>query len=206
MNGTLTQDHFIELVWKESLPRLYSSQKNVPLDQAKEYIFNEYDKVSDQRVEWYDIRYWFRFFDLGDGWRKLLESCLHEVKPFPEVVPVLEELGKIYTLVVTTNATSEFAEIELKAAGIKGYFARIFSSTSNFGEVKKTPESYMKICNILKINPEEMAHVGDHRHFDYCAPQKLGVRAFYLDREGREEGDSIVRDLKEFSVKIHPSR
>lgn len=206
MNGTLTEDRFIELVWRESLPRLYAQVKNIPFEQASKYVFQEYDKIGEERVEWYDIKYWFRLFGLGAGWRKLLESCQHVVKPFPEVTCVLEALSRDYTLVVTTNATTEFADIELGAAGIKGYFSRIFSSTSDFGEVKKTPETYLKICQILKIQPEEMAHVGDHRHFDFITPQELGIRAFYLDRKGEEKGDSIVRDLDEFSNKLHPAR
>ena len=206
MNGTLTQDHFIELVWKESLPRLYSRKKNIPFEQAIEYVFNEYAKVGEERVDWYDIKYWFRSFGLGEGWRELLESCQHKVAPFPDAVPVLEELSRHYTLVVTTNATTEFADIELGAAGLKSYFSRVFSSTSDFGQVKKTPESYLKICNTLKISPKEMVHVGDHRHFDFVAPQELGIRAFYLDRRGAEEGDHVVRDLEEFSRKLRPNQ
>jgi HAD superfamily hydrolase (TIGR01549 family) len=206
MNGTLTEDKFIELVWRDGIPRLYSQVKNIPFKQAMKYVFHEYDKVGDERVEWYDIKYWFRFFDLGEGWRELLEGFQHEIKPFPEVIPVLEDLSQDYTLVVTTNAISEFADIELGAAGIKGYFACIFSSTSDFGEVKKSPETYLKICQILNIKPEEMAHVGDHHYFDFITPQELGIKAFYLDRKGREKGDSIVRDLGEFSHKLRPAR
>jgi len=202
MNGTLTQDRFIELVWRESLPRLYSQRKNISFERARDYVFNEYDKVGEERVEWYDIKFWFRFFGLGEDWMNLLESCQYEVKPFPEVISVLEELRQDYTLVVTTNATTEFADIELEASGIKGFFTRIFSSTSDFGQVKKTPDSYMKICQSLNIKPEEMAHVGDHRYFDYVTPRDLGIRAFFLDRRGVEKGNSIIRNLKEFSQKL----
>ena len=89
------------------------------------------------------------------------------------------------------------------AVGLRGYFTHVFSCTSDFDEVKKTPDVYVSVCRILGIEPEEMIHVGDHRHFDFIAPRQLGVTAFLLDREGKEEGDFIVHDLREFWQRIH---
>ena len=202
MNGTLTEDRFTALVWGEGIPRLYSQKEKMPLAKAKEYVFREYEKIGEERKEWYDIKYWFDFFGLGKDWRGLLKSFEHEIKPFPEVPLVLERLSQAHKLIVTTNASKEFFDIELEAAGLKGYFASIFSSTSDFGEVKKTPGIYLKICQSLGIKPEEMAHLGDHRLFDFVVPSSLGVRAFYLDREGKEKGDFIVRNLSEFYDKL----
>jgi GMP/IMP 5'-nucleotidase len=202
MNGTLTQDRFIELVWLEGIPKLYSRAKEIPYEKAKEYVFSEYKKVGEGRIEWYDIKYWFRFFGLGEDWRWLLKSLEHEVKSFPEVPSVLEELSKAYQLILTTNAYREFVDLELEATGLNGYFMRIFSSTSDFGEVKKTPQVYSKICQILGVKPEEIAHIGDHRLFDFAVPKELGIQAFYLDRTGGEEGDFIVRNMNEFRNKL----
>lgn len=202
MNGTLTQNRFAELVWGEGVPRLYSLTKNMPLEEAKEYVFREYDKVGDERVEWYDIRYWFKSFGLGEDWKGLLESFRHEAMPFPDAAYVLEGLKREYELIVTSNAFREFIDIELEAAGLKGYFTHIFSCTSDFGELKKTPDVYLKVCQNLGIEAEGMVHVGDHRYFDFTAPQALGIRAFFLDRQGKERGEFIVHDLREFCQKI----
>ena len=202
MNGTLTQDHFARLVWGEGVPQLYSVAKNVPLEEAKEYVFGEYDRVGEERVEWYDIRYWFRYFGLGADWKGFLESFQHEARPFSDASQVLEDLGRQYEIILTSNATREFIDIELGAAGLKGHFARLFSVTSDFGEVKKTPDVYLKVCRAVGIEPEEMVHVGDHRRFDFTAPRELGIRAFYLDRQGKEEGDSVVHDLWEFCRRL----
>ena len=206
MNGTLTQNRFVELVWGEGVPRLYSREKNISFEQAQEYVFQEYQKIGEERTEWYDIKYWFQLFGLGEEWIELLKSFEHEAKPFPEVIPVLEELGKDYLLVVTTNASQEFVDVELGAAGLKGYFDRTLSSTSDFSEVKKTPEFYSKVCHALQVKPEEIIHVGDHRLFDFTAPRMLGIEAYYLDRSGNEKGDFIVRDLSEFKDKLNSSR
>ena len=202
MNGTITQGRFVDLVWGEGVPSLYAQSRGIPLDKAKETVFREYAKVGEQRTDWYDIRYWFRQFGLGEDWTGLLMRFRNEVAPFPDAVEVLEQMGKEYRLVVTSNASRDFMDIELAAAGLDGYFSDLFSCTTDFGEVKKTPEVYARVCQALSISPQEMAHVGDHRLFDYTAPSQLGITAFHLDRNAATDGDFVVRDLKEFMNKI----
>lgn len=204
MNGTITQGRFVDLVWGEGVPGLYARSRGIPLEKAKELVFREYAEVGDQRTDWYDIRYWFKRFGLGQDWTGLLMSFRSEVAPFPEAVEVLERMGKHYRLVVTSNASRDFMDIELAAAGLDGYFSHLFSCTSDFGEVKKTPHVYARVCQALSISPGEMAHVGDHALFDYTAPSQLGIRAFHLDRSATADGDFVVRDLREFMARIHP--
>jgi HAD superfamily hydrolase (TIGR01493 family) len=206
MNGTITQGRFVDLVWGEGVPTLYARSRGIPLDKAKELVFREYAEVGEQRTDWYDIRYWFKRFGLGQDWTGLLMTFRSEVAPFPEAVEVLEQMRREYRLVVTSNASRDFMDIELAAAGLDGYFSNLFSCTSDFGEVKKTPEVYARVCQALLISPEEMAHVGDHLLFDYTAPMQLGIRAFHLDRNATTVGDFVVHDLKEFMTRIHPDR
>ncbi len=206
MNGTLTQGRFVDLVWGEGIPTLYAQSRRISLEKAKEFVFREYAKVGEQQTDWYDIRYWFRQFDLGEDWTGLLMSFRNEVAPFPEAVEVLEQMGREYRLVVTSNASRDFMDIELAAAGLDGYFSNLFSCTSDFGEVKKTPEVYAQVCRALLIKPQEMAHVGDHRLFDFTAPSQLGIRALHLDRNAPADGDFVVRDLKEFMTKIRSAQ
>jgi FMN phosphatase YigB (HAD superfamily) len=98
----------------------------------------------------------------------------------------------------------------METTGLGRYFDQIFSATSDFGEVKKTLGVYERICQILGTNPDEMVHVGDHYEFDYLVPRKLGIHAFYVDRTGKQKGDSILSDLKDLEKKLqvstkHPS-
>lgn len=204
MNGTITQGRFVELVWHEGLPALFASSRGMPLEAAREIVRREYDIVGEQQTDWYDIRYWFRRFRLGDDWTGLLRSYRHEVAPYPEAEEVLEKLGESYRLVVTSNASRDFMDIELAAAGLDRYFTGLFSCTSDFGEVKKTPEVYARVCQALAISPAEMAHVGDHQLFDFAAPSQLGIRAFHLDRAAGDDGDFIVRDLRGFMQRMLP--
>jgi putative hydrolase of the HAD superfamily len=202
LDGTIITKKFVDTVWLEGIPKLYAAKNSISIEDAKRYILSEYNKIGDSRIEWYDIRYWFKKFNLGNNWQKLLESYKNEIELYPEVVPVLENLSKKCKLILSSNAKREFIDIELRESKIGKYFSQVFSSTSDFNIVKKTGEFYERICNILRIEPSEMIHIGDHKEFDYIIPRKLGVKPFYLDREGKEKGDFVVKDLNDFQNKI----
>ena len=107
-----------------------------------------------------------------------------------------------FPLVLTSNATREFIDIELEATGLRTYFDRIFSATSDFGEVKKTTDFYRRICQSLGAIPEEVVHVGDHHNYDYLVPQALGIHAYYLDRSAQQRGDFILWNLKDLEKRL----
>jgi len=50
------------------------------------------------------------------------------------------------------------------------------------------------------------SHTGDHYEFDYLVPKSVGIKAFYLDRDGTKPKDSFtVKNLKEFAALIKKS-
>ncbi len=200
LTGTLATHRFCDSIWFDGLPRLYSKKYGVPFGSAKEYLVKNYDDLGDEVVEWYDVKYWFDRFDLGDGWMKLLLDYSSDIEFFPEVREVLRGCQQRYDLVLITNASREFTEVE--AAEIKGYFSRMISSVSDFGEVKKTPDFYGRVCRSLGIEPWDLLHVGDHWQFDFVAPRGAGVTAYYLDRTGEHGGEFIIHNLNEFAAKV----
>jgi putative hydrolase of the HAD superfamily len=135
-------------------------------------------------------------------WQILMERYVDKINVYPDGNHILARLKDRFSLVLTSNAGREFIDIELKATGLGIYFDRIFSATSDFGEVKKTIDFYHRICQILGANPFEIVHVGDHYEFDYLIPRKLGIRAFYLDRSGRRKGDFIIGDLGDLEKRV----
>lgn len=192
-DGTLVNPKFVDLIWNFGVPNLLAKKEGVDLEEAKEYARKEYDKVGETSINWYDLAYWFDYFNLSQKHTDLIESFSHEVEIYPEVHSVLEKLCNNYKLVISSNAGREFLDVEIKS--IKRYFSHIFSSTTDFKQVKKTPEFYDNVCKILKISPEEMLHVGDHWNFDVVCPKKLGVTAVYLDRNGKnipKNGHNLV--------------
>lgn len=200
IDGTLADKRFSTLVWEEAIPRMYARKKNIDTEAGKKHVFREYSKVGKERLEWYEIQYWFQHFGLDQDWRELLENYKHEVHLYPEVPSALRNLQPDHTLIVVTNAATEFAEILTK--DIKSYFSHVFSATSDFKVLKSSPRLYELVCEKLAIAPKDLTHVGDHRKFDYSVPRTAGVQAFLLDRNRDTSNGFVVKNLQDFCSRI----
>jgi HAD superfamily hydrolase (TIGR01549 family) len=204
MDGTIVDPEFTDWVWLQGIPMLYAEKTGFPFEEAKHYVVEEYLKVGEGAIEWYDIKYWFQFFQLEQNWKGLMERYVDKIKIYPDVNHILGRLRDRFQLVLTSNAGREFIDVEMEATGLGRYFDRIFSATSDFGEVKKTMEFYQRICQILGVGPQKIVHVGDHYEFDYLVPRSLGIHAFYLDRSGTQNGDFVLRDLRDLEKRLPP--
>ena len=131
-----------------------------------------------------------------------MHQYVDKISVYPDVNYILSWLKEKFPIILTSNAGREFIDVEMEATGLGGYFDRIFSATSDFGEVKKTVGFYQRICQILGVNPQEIIHVGDHYEFDYLVPRSLGIQAFYLDRSDERKGDFIISDLRDLEKKL----
>jgi HAD superfamily hydrolase (TIGR01493 family) len=200
IDGTLADERFSRLVWEEAIPRIYARKENIDAESGKRHVYKEYSKIGKERLEWYDIQYWFQHFGLNQDWRELLESYKHEVHLYPEVPSVLRKLEPHYVLIVVTNAATEFAEILTK--DIKSYFLHVFSATSDFKVLKSSPRLYELVCEKLAIAPKDLTHVGDHRKFDYSVPRTAGVEAYLLDRTRGTSNGFVVKNLEDFCSRI----
>lgn len=195
MDGTLVKPTYADKVWLEGLPKLYAKEKKIPIKQAKEYIYQKYEKIGKDRKEWYDIDWWFKQFQLKEYWQNLLNNYRHTIQLYPETLETLEKLSKNFELIIISNAKREFIEIQLEETKLKPYFTHVFSSLSDFNKVKKLPEVYKHILTLLKIQPHEIIHVGDSKEFDYVSPRKIGIKSFYLNREKTDTGNHILNSL-----------
>jgi putative hydrolase of the HAD superfamily len=203
LDGTLTDANFVESVWLEGIPKIYSEKKGVTIQNAKKTVKKEYDKVGNEKLQWYDINYWIKYFDINIDWKDLFGSYKNKIRTYPDVYKTLEELEKIgKRLIIISNASTEFIEFQLSGTNIKKYFESIFSATSDFKLTKKTTKVYKKVCNDLRILPHEMIHIGDDLKFDFIVPRKLGISAFYLDRTGTKKEEYTIHNLKNLTKKI----
>jgi HAD superfamily hydrolase (TIGR01549 family) len=202
MDGTLIAPEYTDWVWGHGIPTLYAQKSGLPFEAAKVFVEEEYRKVGEGAIEWYDIKYWFHFFQLEKSWKVLMKQFVDKISVYPDVDQILDRLKERFPLVLTTNAGREFIDVEMKATGLRRYFDRIFSATTDFGEVKKTVRFYRRICQILRTGPTEIVHVGDHYEFDYLVPRRLGIHAFYLDRSGQQKGDFVIWDLRDLEKRL----
>lgn len=190
--GTLVTPDFSEAIWHEAIPGLYARKTGLDASLAKQLVYKEYDAVGNQRLEWYDIKYWFNYLDLGCS-QPVIESCRHRVGHYPEVTDVLSSLAGQYKLIVASGTPLEFLDFLL--GDISHYFARVFSSISHFRQLKSC-EFYLRLCDEMGIDPSQIVHVGDSWQFDCLNARAAGIRAFYLDRSGRNHDESLS-DLAE---------
>lgn len=200
MDGTLIKPDFADAVWLHGLPKLYSLQYNIPYFQARKLFISEYDKISKNRIEWYDINYWLKKYKLKENVENLFDKYEDKLEIYEEVEDVLKNLKNKYKLIVLSNAPRVFLNFNLKK--INHYFFRIFSSLSDYCLLKKDTNFYLKILEGLYISPNELAHVGDDYESDYLVPKNLGINAYYLDRNRKKKGNYIVFNLKDFEDKI----
>lgn len=197
VDGTLIGRDFMDAVWFEGVPKLYAEKLGIPFGKALERVKDEYNKVGAEKVEWADIKFWFRFLSLGEGWKGLLEDYGSRVNVFPEVRVVLEDLQEEYELIIASSTTREFLDVILRESKLGNFFERIFLSTSDYGKMGKDADFYREICRRMELTPGEFMHVGDDWKFDFLVPRKIGINALYLDRAGKKRGKYITSDLNE---------
>ncbi len=201
-DGTLVSQGFADCVWLRGIPEAYAVKHELSFEHAFEFVKREYDNIGENRIEWYNIRFWLRKFNLKIPYEKLFEKYEAEVKIYTEVESVLKVLKEAgYVLVVNSNAATEFIDFQIQP--IRKYFTHVFSATSDFGELKKSNGHYAQVCEILDVKPQEVVHTGDHFVFDFLNPRRIGITAYYLDRSRDampdENGNDefVISDLNE---------
>lgn len=198
LEGTLITPDFSYAVWSEAIPRLYALSRGIDIEKARVEVFSAYREIGEQRLEWYDIRYWFKRFGLGD-YRQVMEDCRHLARPYPEVAEVVSRLTRRFQVIIASNSSRDFMDYLISP--LPEAFSRVFSSVSDFGQVKKPP-FYLEVCRILGVEPGEVLHVGDSWEFDVCAAQDAGMEALYLNREGKSTVPDSLASLRDLETRL----
>jgi len=196
VEGTLVTPDFSYAVWFEAIPQRYAEKNGINLELARKAVEEEYRKVGDQRLEWYDVRYWFDKLGLGTP-VPVMQRCESQVCYYPEVKEVLVSLSERYKLVVASGSTRDFLRHLLQ--DIEPYFSEIYSSITDYRQLK-TSEFYLKMCQAMRVEPEQVVHIGDNWQFDYVAPSEMGIQAFYLDRKRQTNHQNSVASLLQLKV------
>lgn len=199
--GTIVTPDFSQAIWREAIPALYAQKQGLDFSQAKRYIVEEYSRIGDQRLEWYDIEYWFDYLGLGSS-KPMIDSCLSKITYYPEVTDVLSCLASEYKLIIASGTPLELLHLLLR--DIKPYFVKIFSSVTHYRQLK-SPDFYLSICKEMGIEPSRVTHVGDSWQFDFLNAQQAGVNALYLDRSGKNHREHLS-DLTQLKNLFPPAK
>jgi len=186
--GTLVTPAFSHAVWHEAIPVFYAQKNGIELAQAKKIVAMEYDKIGEQRQEWYDINFWFRHLHLGAS-EPVIQSCQDKVSYYPEIIDILSSLDSQYRLIIASGTPLELLHYLLR--DVEPYFAHVFSSISHYRQLK-TPDFYLQVCGEMNVKPGQVVHVGDNWQFDFLNPKQVGIHAFHIDRVGGNHQESLA--------------
>jgi putative hydrolase of the HAD superfamily len=200
LDGTLTTPEFVDSVWRVGIPRLYGEKNNIAFLQAQQIIFHEYDVMGDDDLKWYDLPFWLNYLRLEVSTEQLLAAFSNLISLFPDVLSTLSMLQQRYPLIIISNANRMFLDREINVTGIGKFFKKIFSATSDFGRVKREEDIYQRVSDLIRVLPSDIVHVGDHREFDFEAPQRIGMQAYFLDRSSNETGPQVIHSLDELTT------
>lgn len=174
------------------IPKKEYITRFIELD-SRGYVWK--DKVYQKLVQEYNIR--------KIAWEDLLEDYLAKFKnhcvPFPNLIPLLEELKKrSIRLGVITNGFGQFQRDNIVALGIADYFDSILISEIE-GLRKPNPEIFHRALNQLGIDASESIFVGDHPDNDVAASMNVGMKGVWKkDPQGNNvKADFIINDLME---------
>ncbi|MBI5066154.1 HAD family hydrolase [Candidatus Woesearchaeota archaeon] len=202
LGGALFNNQFDELLWRREIPKAYAEQYGLSREKAFEEVTSEYSRLWGKVTGWRNPEFWLKHFSLNKNFKNIIKGIKGEIFAYLDVEPILKKLSKEYHLVIISHAEENIMKTKIKLAGFDKYFTRIFSTGSNFNKMTKDADIYREICEMLKIQPEEMVHVGNDLTIDYKIPTSIGINAFLIDRIGHSKEHFVVRDLYRFEEKL----
>jgi FMN phosphatase YigB (HAD superfamily) len=109
-----------------------------------------------------------------------------EVEAIEGAQAVLAELSRRYKVGVATNATvsaRNMIEIALGRVGLRGFVSEVLCY-SDIGARKDSDEFWRVALDVLGVEAEDVAMVGDSLEQDVAGPRAFGIHAIWFNREG----------------------
>jgi putative hydrolase of the HAD superfamily len=124
------------------------------------------------------------------------DTKFRDLQPFPDVLPLLEALGRAGLVrgVITHGWTSKQAEklVRLRVAPLLDPHAVFISS--QIGISKPNPKLYQTAVRDLSLVPSRVMYVGDSPEHDIAPPASIGMVTVFARRAAKRrlEGTGIV--------------
>ena len=119
---------------------------------------------------------------LGSEQRSQLMNAYLELKPWPEVVPVLKSLKESrFRLTFLSNFTTGMLETNIKNAGLAEYFEQVLS-TDQAKTYKPDPHAYQLATDALKLERQEILFVA-FAGWDAAGAKVFGYPTFWANRQ-----------------------
>ncbi|HTP66697.1 MAG TPA: GMP/IMP nucleotidase [Geobacteraceae bacterium] len=193
MDGTLLDRHFDDHFWLEHVPRRYATERNIPLDQAKELLYRLF-RSQENTLNWTDLDYWTEQLGLDIPLLKREVDHLIAVHPFvTEFLLYLKRSGKKIYLV--TNAHSKTLRLKMHKTRLGPYFTGIVSA-HDLGLSKEETAFWGKLRGIISYDPARTL-LGEDSETNLATAHAFGIR--YLIYVSRSSSALPAKQSKLFS-------
>jgi FMN hydrolase / 5-amino-6-(5-phospho-D-ribitylamino)uracil phosphatase len=111
---------------------------------------------------------------------QVFNQARNQVQLFDDVAHCLPHLAKLVKLGSLTNGAAD-----LEAIGLAHHF-EISLSAHKIGKAKPDPHVFLLACEALKLQPEQVAYIGDDLRLDVEGAQKVGLTGIWLNRQNQQ--------------------
>jgi putative hydrolase of the HAD superfamily len=111
---------------------------------------------------------------------QVFNQARNQVQLFDDVAHCLPHLAKLVKLGSLTNGAAD-----LEAIGLAHHF-EVSLSAHKIGKAKPDPHVFLLACEALKLQPEQVAYIGDDLRLDVEGAQKAGLTGIWLNRQHQQ--------------------
>jgi len=116
--------------------------------------------------------------DMDEPARRALNLVWHRLAPWPDAVEGLTRLKARFTITTLSNGNISLLTEMAKRAGLPW---DCILSAEVFRHYKPDPETYLGVCTLFEIDPQDMMLVAAHKD-DLDAARALGCRTAFVER------------------------
>jgi putative hydrolase of the HAD superfamily len=123
---------------------------------------------------------------------------------FPDVPGLLAAAeGERLPVALLTNSAQAPTRVKLEALDLVDRFD-VVVTTDTLGFGKPDPRVYLEACRLLGAEPDRVLCIGDSIEWDVLGAEAAGLRAVWLDRDGRGTSEPVVavRGLDEVTAAL----
>ncbi len=158
MDGTLLDLHYDNYFWLQHLPRRYARRHNLDEQQARERLFELFDKEKGT-LNWYCVDYWSDRLDVD------IEALKKEIKHLIALRPYVEEFLRLLhdsprEVLLVTNAHAKSMNLKMAETEIGQYFNHIVCS-HDFHCPKEDPAFWPLLQQKHYFDPQRTLFIDD---------------------------------------------
>ncbi len=114
---------------------------------------------------------------------------------YPDVTPALKEFQQTHKLALVSNGAPDLQREKLEGSKLGPYFD-IVAISGEVGFGKPDPRIFTTVLERLGVSAEMAVMVGNSLKSDIAGAQQVGLKAVWVNRDGKESNSSVQPDYE----------